>query len=209
MLWHVLMPRVCSSAKLRSNLEWICTVKKGNTRLIVPAVRWKKRQRCSPCRVFSRFLPVMLELHNPGYSHYKSCCLDFRPQTGDRLCNLVSFSIPLSFTGRCLTLLAGYLLATLKATFFAYLSIRYTQIQCVRCLCMRPHIDATAAEHENIMGCSILYEYVLLYLYSALLSTECLLRCKYEHPPFRFHLFCLVRVWCGVSSWRHNGMCGL
>lgn len=63
------------------------------------------------------FLAVLLELNNPGYSHYKSCCLDLRPQTGDRLCNLVSFSIPLGFTGRCLTLLAGYLLATLKATF--------------------------------------------------------------------------------------------
>lgn len=66
---------------------------------------------------FSCFLAVLLELNNPGYSHYKSCCLDLRPQTGDRLCNLVSFSIPLGFTGRCLTLLAGYLLATLKATF--------------------------------------------------------------------------------------------
>lgn len=63
------------------------------------------------------FLAVQPELNNPGYSHYKSCCLDLRPQTGDRLCNLVSFSIPLGFTGRCLTLLAGYLLATLKATF--------------------------------------------------------------------------------------------
>lgn len=64
------------------------------------------------------FLPVLLELNNPGYSHYKSCCLDARPQTGDRLCNLVSFSIPLGFMGRCLTLPAGYLLVTLKATFF-------------------------------------------------------------------------------------------
>ena len=69
------------------------------------------------CFFFSCFLAVLLELNNPGYSHYKSCCLDLRPQTGDRLCNLVSFSIPLGFTGRCLTLLAGYLLATLKATF--------------------------------------------------------------------------------------------
>lgn len=88
---------------------------------------------CRPCHVFSCFLAVLLELNNPGYSHYKSCCLDLRPQTGDRLCNLVSFSIPLGFTGRCLTLLAGYLLATLKATFFAYLSIRHTHIQCVYC----------------------------------------------------------------------------
>lgn len=163
MLWHVLMPRVCASAKLRSNREWICTVKKGNTRFIVSAVRWKKRQRRSSRRVFSRFLPVMLELHNPGYSHYKSCCLDFRPQTGDRLCNLVSFSIPLSFTGRCLALLAGYLLATLKATlfFFAYLSIRYTQLQCVHCLCTRSHVEITAAERVNRIGCSKLNGYCI------------------------------------------------
>lgn len=67
---------------------------------------------------FCSFLAFLLEVHNPGYSHYKSCLLDLRPQTGDRLCNLVSFSIPLGFMGRCLTLQAGYLLATLKATFF-------------------------------------------------------------------------------------------
>lgn len=43
------------------------------------------------------------------------------PQTGDGLYNLVSFSIPLGFTGRCLTLPAGYLLATLKApSFFSF-----------------------------------------------------------------------------------------
>lgn len=66
---------------------------------------------------FCSFLAFLLEVHNPGYSHYKSCLLDLRPQTGDRLCNLVSFSIPLGFMGRCLTLQAGYLLATLKATF--------------------------------------------------------------------------------------------
>lgn len=66
---------------------------------------------------FCSFLAFLLEGHNPGYSHYKSCLLDVRPQTGDRLCNLVSLSIPLGFMGRCLTLQAGYLLATLKATF--------------------------------------------------------------------------------------------
>lgn len=67
---------------------------------------------------FCSFLAFLLEVGNPGYSHYKSCLLDLRSQTGDRLCNLVSFSIPLGFMGRCLTLQAGYLLATLKATFF-------------------------------------------------------------------------------------------
>lgn len=66
---------------------------------------------------FCSFLAFLLEGHNPGHSHYKSCLLDVRPQTGDRLCNLVSLSIPLGFMGRCLTLQAGYLLATLKATF--------------------------------------------------------------------------------------------
>lgn len=81
---------------------------------------------------FCSFLAVLLELNNPGYSHYKSCCLDVRPQTGDRLCNLVSFSIPQGFMGRCLTLLAGYLLASLKATFFsAYLSFRHAHVQSV------------------------------------------------------------------------------
>lgn len=78
----------------------------------------EEKQNCNYVRfLFSSFLAVLLELNNPGYSHYKSCCLDWRAQTGGRPCNLVSFSIPLGFTGRCLTLLAGYLLATLKATF--------------------------------------------------------------------------------------------
>lgn len=71
---------------------------------------------------FPSFLAFQFEVHNPGYSHYKSCLLDLRPQTGDRLCNLVSFSILLGFMGRCLTLQAGYLLATLKATFFFLLT---------------------------------------------------------------------------------------
>lgn len=71
---------------------------------------------------FCSFLAFLLEVHNPGYSHYKSCLLDLRPQTGDRRCNLASFSIPLGFMGRCLTLQAGYLLATLKATFFFLLT---------------------------------------------------------------------------------------
>lgn len=66
---------------------------------------------------FCSLLAFLLELSNPGYSRYKSRCLDVRPQTGDRLCNLVSFSIPQGFMGRCLTLRAGYLLASLKATF--------------------------------------------------------------------------------------------
>lgn len=81
---------------------------------------------------FCSLLAFLLELSNPGYSRYKSSCLDVRPQTGDRLCNLVSFSIPQGFMGRCLTLLAGYLLASLKATFFfAYLSFRLTHVQSV------------------------------------------------------------------------------
>lgn len=95
--------------------------------------QWRK-QSCPQRHVFfsPSFLAFQFEVHNPGYSHYKSCLLDLRPQTGDRLCNLVSFSILLGFMGRCLTLQAGYLLATLKATFFfffAYLSFGLTHIQ--------------------------------------------------------------------------------
>lgn len=86
---------------------------------------------------FCSFLAFLLEVHNPGYSHYKSCLLDLRPQTGDRLCNLVSFSIPLGFMGRCLTLQAGYLLATLKATFLLTSHLgSHTHTQCVHA-CMQ------------------------------------------------------------------------
>lgn len=102
----------------------------------------EEKQCCRPCHVFSCFLAVLLELNNPGYSHYKSCCLDLRLQTGDRLCNLVSFSIPLGFTGRCLTLLAGYLLATLKATFLLTSQLgTYTYNVCT--------VDARAHSHMH------------------------------------------------------------
>lgn len=119
MFWHVFDAKswsIDSALTLKNNLN-----SSGDTHLL--AVRWRKSSVVDHVMFFFLFPPppcflaVLLELNNPGYSHYKSCCLDLRPQTGDRLCNLVSFSIPLGFTGRCLTLLAGYLLATLKATF--------------------------------------------------------------------------------------------
>lgn len=112
-----LMPKVTAHI-LQLWRRVICTVE-GDTHesLYRPLKGGKAALPTMSCVFFSCFLAVLLELNNPGYSHYKSCCLDLRPQTGDRLCNLVSFSIPLGFTGRCLTLLAGYLLATLKATF--------------------------------------------------------------------------------------------
>lgn len=106
-------------------------------------------KHCRPCHVFfSCFLAVLLELSNPGYSHYKSCCLDLRPQTGDRLCNLVSFSIPLGFTGRCLTLLAGYLLATLKATFLLTSQLgTHTHTMCVLLMQAHTYIHADALKN--------------------------------------------------------------
>lgn len=106
---------LCNYIEYRSELLFGL---KGPHRAVPLAISGKKSGLANQVKFFfSCFLAVLLELNNPGYSYYKSCCLALRPQTGDRLCNLVSFSIPLGFTGRCLTLLAGYLLATLKATF--------------------------------------------------------------------------------------------
>lgn len=95
---------------------------------------------------FCSLLAFLLELSNPGYSRYKSSCLDVRPQTGDRLCNLVSFSIPQGFMGRCLTLLAGYLLASLKATFFLLTSHLDSHMYKV---CM--HADMHGKQTESVL----------------------------------------------------------
>lgn len=96
--------------------------------------------------LFCSLLAFLLELSNPGYSRYKSSCLDVRPQTGDRLCNLVSFSIPQGFMGRCLTLLAGYLLASLKATFFLLTSHLDSHMYKV---CM--HADMHEKQTESVL----------------------------------------------------------
>lgn len=124
MFWHVLDDRSCSinsAVQLHWRIIWTCLYCKGTHWVVTLGIRGRESSVADHVKFFffffACFLAVLLELYNPGYSHYKSCCLDLRPQTGDRLCNLVSFSIPLGFTGRCLTLLAGYLLATLKATF--------------------------------------------------------------------------------------------
>ena len=77
-----------------------------------------KKHCCHPAPgfVLSCFLVVLPQLHNPGYSYYKSCCLDWRPQTGDSPGNFVSFSIPLGFMSRCLTLPAGSFIGNFKGS---------------------------------------------------------------------------------------------
>lgn len=98
---------------------------------------------------FGSLLAFLLELSNPGYSRYKSSCLDVRPQTGDRLCNLVSFSIPQGFMGRCLTLLAGYLLASLKATFLFFFLLTSHLDSHMYKVCM--HADMHEKQTESVL----------------------------------------------------------
>lgn len=94
------------------------------------------------------------------------------PQTGDGLGTLVSFSIPPGFTGRCLTLPAGYLLATLKAfSFFSLFFLLTSQLgsYSVCVLCMQMHTEAHAnkpkknpKQHQQYPISSVIFFALLL-----------------------------------------------
>lgn len=156
---------------------------------------------------FPSFLAFQFEVHNPGYSHYKSCLLDLRPQTGDRLCNLVSFSILLGFMGRCLTLQAGYLLATLKATFFFLLtSHAHTTCACVQTCKKREKKKCVLHSVKALQVTSALLfpqgSHVLYFLKHRFSSSINPWPCQFTRPLLSSHSLCPSSIvyWYSCTS---------